>query len=79
MKNCPFCGKEFEPTYWNNLFCSVKCRPTFHKKKKPKKHTCIECRSIFLSTQPKARFCSEICRKKNWRIKNANHETILQE
>lgn len=25
MRICPICGRQFEPTTWNNKYCSVRC------------------------------------------------------
>ncbi len=68
---CAFCGKEFEPTTYNNRFCSEQCKHLGHlrweraryaaKRGPLKTKICAFCGKEFLSRNSKKKYCSIKC------------------
>lgn len=74
-RNCKICGKEFEPTTYNNYYCSEECvkeqrRRMFHERYMAdtkellsvvRTRTCAMCGATFVPKTLKQRVCSKEC------------------
>ena len=63
---CKNCGKTFESTRSNTIFCCAKCCADFnrHEKTKSREHEriCLNCGQTFVTSRADKKYCSEICR-----------------
>lgn len=67
IKNCAVCGKEFERTHYNQIYCSLECQNKGHIKtvmdrKSGVLKTCKTCGKKFVPSQSLRSYCSEECR-----------------
>ena len=70
IKQCKWCGKEFEPRHYSTKYCSDKCRKDFYRKyyrerykhKNPKLVTCLICgKSFWRRGKQNSKYCSPEC------------------
>lgn len=71
-KTCEFCSKQFEAdTREHNRgyarFCSLSCSSSSRKNKYTYERTCIYCQQVFISGYAEAKYCSKVCRMRNYR------------
>ena len=63
---CKCCGKEFESTRSNALFCNPNCRGKFYRQQAPKgkktEKICEHCGVIFTAFRSSMKYCSDDCR-----------------
>ena len=62
-KKCLTCGKAFNPTRINQLYCNVDCTPNSYNKKKKVNANCLMCNKSFVKKYPHHVFCSTECNK----------------
>lgn len=66
-KVCPFCGKPFVTSVWNQQYCSRECEQNAIKLKNSNcflnERVCIVCGKHFTPTHSQQAICSETCRK----------------
>ena len=63
---CKNCGKTFESTRSNTIFCCAKCCADFNRHEKTKsrerERICLNCGQIFVTSRVDKKYCSEVCR-----------------
>lgn len=73
-KTCLFCEQEFfadkrEHNRGNAIYCSLSCCSKDRNKKKPLKNCiCSICNNPFQSINTKAKYCSDKCKHKHYRL-----------
>lgn len=68
-RQCEFCGKDFQPTMGNQIYCCTWCRQNGRAEmyKRYKKGKCAVCGKEFQKTTNQA-FCSDECKKEFYKI-----------
>lgn len=73
---CEQCGKEFDPKWKGNKFCSLDCSQEYMRQTRTTRQiqNCIVCGKPFLGeTHRKSKYCSMDCRNADWHNAHAEH------
>ena len=63
IKTCPTCGKTFETSRSDQIYCSKFCCHKAHYVPKKLLKKCVVCGKEFRAGQPFAKYCSDECQK----------------
>lgn len=79
-KICPFCGKQFITSVWNQQYCSRECEQNSLKLKNPNsllhERNCIVCGKSFIPTHSQQIICSRKCKLERRRQLYKIHKNV---
>ena len=79
-KVCPFCGKQFVTSVWNQEYCSRECEQNSLKLKNPNsllhERICIVCGKSFIPTHSQQIICSKRCKLERRRQLYRIHKSV---